>query len=137
MTTTISTNGRNALKVMLDLSEHDGWVPLVDIANRQGVSRKHLEQVVALLARAGFVEGQRGKGGGYRLTRTPSAYTLGSIIRVAQKGSLAPVACLDCVRGELCPRAESCRTLPLWTELGKLISDFLDSKTLADLKPLT
>ncbi len=133
MASVISTKGRHALKIMLALSEREGWVPLTDIAERQGVSRKNLEQVVSLLVRAGFVEGQRGKGGGYRLTREPEEYTLGSIIRVAQRGSLAPVECLDCGCGELCPRADDCSTLPLWTELGRLISGFLDSKTLADL----
>lgn len=129
----ISTKGRYALRVMVDLGCHDGWVSLGDIAERQQISRKYLEQVMALLTKAGFVDSQRGKGGGYRLSRDSSSYTVGSVLRVAENGPLAPVACLDCSHGVLCERASFCPTLPLWQELGQVMSAFLDSKTLADL----
>ena len=82
--------------------------------------------------KAGYVESLRGKGGGYRLTRKPEEYTLGEILRAAE-GSLAPVACLDCASGEICPRMEDCPTVGIWRDLGKLTSSFLDSKTLADI----
>lgn len=129
----ISTKGRYALRVMVDLACHGGWVSLGDIAERQQISRKYLEQVMALLTKADFVDSQRGKGGGYRLARAPEDYTVGSVLRVAENGPLAPVACLDCSHGVLCERASFCPTLPLWRELGKVMSAFLDSKTLADL----
>lgn len=127
-----STKGRYALRIMADLASHDGLVSLGDISKRQGISRKYLEQVVTLLLKAGYVESQRGKGGGYRLTRAPEEYTLGAILRAAE-GTLAPVACLDCGNDELCPRVESCTTLPIWRDLGAVTSAFLDSKTLADI----
>lgn len=129
----ISTKGRYALRVMVDLACHDGWVSLGDIAERQQISRKYLEQVMALLTKADFVDSQRGKGGGYRLARAPEDYTVGSVLRVAENGPLAPVVCLDCSHGVLCERASFCPTLPLWRELGQVMSTFLDSKTLADL----
>ncbi|MCI1664856.1 MAG: Rrf2 family transcriptional regulator [Atopobiaceae bacterium] len=128
-----STRGRYALRVMADLAVHDGWVSLGDISERQSISRKYLEQVTGLLHKAGLVDSQRGKGGGYRLSRAPEDYTLGEILRAAEGGSLAPVACLDCSRGEICPRADTCPTLPVWRELGSLASGYLDSKTLADI----
>lgn len=127
-----STKGRYALRAMGDLATHEGWVSLGDVARRQRVSRKYLEQVISLMSRAGLVESQRGKGGGYRLVRKPEEYTLGEILRAAE-GSLAPVSCLDCASGELCPRIESCPTVSIWRDLGALTSSFLDSKTLADI----
>lgn len=136
MATGISTKGRYALRVMADLAvaqRNDAWVSLGGISKRQGISRKYLEQVMASLHRAGFVTSQRGKGGGYRLKRDPADYTLGEIIRVAEGSSLAPVACLDCASGVICPRAEDCPTLPVWRELGALISGYLDSKHLSDI----
>lgn len=129
----VSTKGRYALRVMVDIGLHDGWVSLGDIAKRQNISRKYLEQVMASLLRAQFVASQRGKGGGYRLAREPEAYTVGSILRVAEQGPLTPVGCLDCSAGVLCPRADECPTLPIWRELGEVTSAYLDSKTLADL----
>lgn len=132
----ISTKGRYALRVMADLAVSQGegeWVSLGDISKRQGISRKYLEQVMASLHRAGFVTSQRGKGGGYRLRREPSEYTLGEIIRAAEGSSLAPVACLDCSSGVLCPRSKTCPTLPVWQELGALISSYLDGKHLSDI----
>ena len=136
MASGISTKGRYALRVMADLAAAQGeagWVSLGDISRRQGISRKYLEQVMASLHRAKFVVSQRGKGGGYRLARKPEDYTLGEIIRVAEGSSLAPVSCLDCSNGTICPRPKTCPTLPVWQELGALISGFLDSKHLSDI----
>lgn len=127
-----STKGRYALRIMGDLAVHPGWVSLGDIAKRQGISRKYLEQVVALLHKAGYVESMRGKGGGYRLTKEPQEYTLGAILRAAE-GSLAPVACLDCTNDEICPQVGHCPTVAMWRDLGKLTASFLDSKTLAEI----
>ena len=136
MASGISTKGRYALRVMADLAVSQGdscWVSLGDISRRQGISRKYLEQVMASLHKAKFVTSQRGKGGGYRLSRDPVDYTLGEIIRAAEGSSLAPVSCLDCSSGTLCPRTKICPTLPGWQELGALISGYLDSKHLSDI----
>ena len=127
-----STKGRYALRVMSDLAVHDGWVSLGDISKRQGISRKYLEQITSLLLKAGYVKSLRGKGGGYRLSRAPEDYTLGEIL-LAAEGTLAPVTCLDCSSGELCPRAGECATLPVWRDLGAVTSQFLDSKRLSDI----
>jgi Rrf2 family protein len=113
-------------------AQHPGWVSLGDVAERQKISRKYLEQVIALMHRAGYVESLRGKGGGYRLTRKPEEYALGQILRAAE-GSLAPVSCLDCTNDEICPSVDTCPTVAIWRDLGKVTSAFLDSKTLADL----
>lgn len=136
MASGISTKGRYALRVMADLAVSQGdscWVSLGDISRRQGISRKYLEQVMASLHKAKFVTSQRGKGGGYRLSREPADYSLGEIIRAAEGSSLAPVSCLDCSSGTLCPRTKICPTLPVWQELGALISGYLDSKHLSDI----
>ena len=128
----ISTRGRYALRVMIDLAEHidEGYIPLQTIAKRQGISEKYLESIIAVLARAGLVEGQRGKGGGYRLSRELKDYSVGEIVRLTE-GSLAPVSCLE---GEnTCPRADKCLSLPVWEKLDALINDYLDSVSLADL----
>ena len=128
----ISTRGRYALRVMIDLAEHidEGYIPLQTIAKRQGISEKYLESIIAVLARAGLVEGQRGKGGGYRLSRELKDYSVGEIVRLTE-GSLAPVSCLE---GEnTCPRADKCLSLPVWEKLDTLINDYLDSVSLADL----
>ena len=106
-------------------------MPLPVIAQRQGISEKYLESIIAVLARAGLVEGQRGKGGGYRLTRKPEEYPLGEILRLTE-GSLAPVACLE-EGAHPCDRAAQCRTLPVWNRLGQIMGDYLDSVTLRDL----
>lgn len=128
-----STKGQYALRAMADLAMHDdGWVSLGDVAKRQNISRKYLEQVISLMSRAGYVQSLRGKGGGYRLTRKPEEYTLGQILRAAE-GSLAPVDCLDCTRGSICPIVDTCSVIPVWRELGKVTSEYLDSKTLADI----
>ena len=98
-----STKGMYALRAMADLASHEGWVSLGDVSKRQNISRKYLEQVISLMHKAGYVQSQRGKGGGYKLTRKPEEYTLGELLRAAE-GSLAPVGCLDCSNGTICRR---------------------------------
>lgn len=129
----ISTKGRYALRVMVDLAEHpaDGFIPLKVIAERQDISEKYLESIIKLLVKAKLLTGVRGKGGGYRLTKAPEQYTVGSILRVTEE-SMAPVACLE-PGAEICPRSAECRTLALWKGLDKVINDYLDKYTLADL----
>lgn len=127
-----STKGMYALRAMADLAAHDGWVSLGDVSRRQGISRKYLEQVISLMHKAGYVRSQRGKGGGYQLTRKPEEYTLGELLRAAE-GSLAPVSCLDCTNEELCPQRDTCTTVGVWRDLGRVTAGYLDSKTLADL----
>ena len=129
----ISTRGRYALRVMLDLAAHDadGYIPLKEIAHRQDISEKYLEIVLKVLVRNNLLTGLRGKGGGYRLSRAPEQYTAGSIIRLTE-GSLAPVACLE-PHALACPRAAHCRTLPMWKKFDQVVNDFFDSYTLADL----
>ncbi len=129
-----STKGRYALRAMVDLATHDGWISLGDVSERQNISRKYLEQVIALMHKAGYVESLRGKGGGYRLTRKPEDYTIGEILRAAE-GSLAPVACLQCTNDEICPQVFDCPTVKVWAGLGHVTSEYLDSKTLADILP--
>lgn len=129
-----SSKGRYALRVMADLAMHDGWVSLGDIADRQNISRKYLEQVVQLMRKAGFVDSQRGKTGGYKLTREPSEYTLVQIIEAAE-GSDGMNACADCVmegeKEDACPN--SCNLAPVWQEIDSLTSSYLSTKTLADV----
>ena len=129
----ISTRGRYALRVMIDLAEQQtsSFTPLKEIAARQEISEKYLESIVKNLVQNGFLEGLRGKGGGYRLVRAPEEYTVGSILRLME-GSLAPVACLE-QRALPCSREEKCRTLPMWKKLYTLLNDFFDGITLADL----
>lgn len=129
----ISTKGRYALRVMADLAERpaEGYVPLKEIAGRQGISEKYLEAIIKLLVKAGLLSGVRGKGGGYRLTRPPEQYTVGEILRLTEE-SLAPVACLG-TDASPCARSASCRTLPLWQGLDRVIGEYLDGVTLADL----
>ena len=129
----ISTKGRYALRVMIDLAEHqwEGYIPLKEIAQRQEISEKYLESILKVLVREHFLIGVRGKGGGYRLSRAPKQYTIGSIIRLTEN-SLFPVACLD-PHALTCPRAAQCRTLPIWKKLDQVVNDFFDSYTLADL----
>ena len=129
----ISSKGRYALRVMVDLAEHggDGYVSMRDVARRQEISDKYAGQIMTLLSRAGLVDGVTGKGGGYRLTRRPEEYPLGEILRLTE-GSLAPVACLEETAGT-CTRSGQCRTLALWQGLDKVIHDYLESVTIADL----
>ncbi|HWQ50366.1 MAG TPA: RrF2 family transcriptional regulator [Terriglobales bacterium] len=129
----ISTKGRYALQIMLDLSQHrdDGYVSLTKISERQGISAKYLEAIVAMLNRAGMVESQRGKEGGYRLVREPEEYSVGSIIKLTE-GSIAPVSCLE-GDGAGCERAYACLTLPLWVRLESIVDEYLESVSLKDL----
>ena len=129
----VSTRGRYALRVMIDLAEHDNgaYIPLKDIAGRQEISEKYLESIISVLTKAGFLDGLRGKGGGYRLTRAPENYTVGSVLKLTE-GSLAPVACLGCAPNK-CSRAPECRTLPMWERFQKLTDDFFEGITLGDL----
>ena len=129
----ISTKGRYALRMMLDLALHnDGSnISLRSIASRQQISDKYLEQIITMLVRAGFVRSTRGPQGGYRLSADPKTYTVGSILRLTE-GSLAPVACLE-ENADACPRMADCRTLSLWQGLDKVIHDYLDRITIGDL----
>ena len=127
----VSTKGRYALRVMIDLAQHTGeLLPLKEIAVRQSISLKYLETIMPSLKEAGFVDGTHGKGGGYRLTRPAETYSVGEILRITE-GSTSPVACLDSDRP--CERAANCPTLPVWKELDTIISDYLDSVKLTDL----
>ena len=129
----ISTKGRYALRLMLDIAQHGGGSPvrIKDIAARQGISVKYLEQIVAVLARAGYLKSIRGPQGGYRLVRSPEEYTTGSILRLTE-GSLVPVECLEGAVND-CPRADSCATLRLWKELDNAVKSVVDRYTLQDL----
>ena len=129
----VSTKGRYALRVMVDLAEHsqDGRTPLRQIARRQGISEKYLENILSTLVRHGLLSGLRGKGGGYCLTREPDQFSVGEVLRLTE-GSLSPVSCRNGAH-KVCERAETCRTIRLWTELDKMIEDYLDGITIADL----
>lgn len=129
----ISTKGRYALRVMVDMAEHqsEGYLPLKEIAQRQEISEKYLESILKVLVQNNLLVGLRGKGGGYRLVRPPEQYTVGSILRLTE-GSLAPVACLN-RDPEQCPRVSQCRTLPMWKKLDQLVNDYLEGVTVADL----
>lgn len=129
----ISTKGRYALRLMLDLALHDTDAPvrIKDIAARQEISDKYLEQIISGLNKAGYVKSIRGPQGGYKLAKTPSYYTVGMILRLTE-GSLAPVACLDDEVNQ-CTRQESCATLELWRRLDDAIKSVVDTITLADL----
>lgn len=129
----ISTKGRYALRMLLDLAMHqqDGYIALKDIAARQNISKKYLEQIVPILNKSNLLQANRGFHGGYRLVNPPSGYTVGSILRLTE-GSLTPVACLDWTPVG-CERRCDCITLPLWQGLSKVIADYLDNITLQDL----
>ena len=127
----ISTKGRYALRVMIDLAVNDkgNYVSLKDISNRQEVSLKYLEQIMAMLNKAGYVKSVRGNNGGYRLAKLPEEYKVGDILRTTE-GDLAPIAC---VNGEECSKRENCKTFKFWQGLDNVINEYVDSKTLADL----
>ena len=129
----ISTKGRYAIRVMLDLAEHreEGFIPLKDIAGRQGISKKYLEIIVRDLVQGELISGVSGKGGGYKLCRKPEKYRIGEIIE-RMEGTLAPVSCLSTKKQE-CPRASFCKTLPLWSEYYAMVHDFFYSKKVSDL----
>ena len=120
----VSTRGRYALRVLIDLAEHseDERIPLKDIAERQEISQKYIESIMTLLSKNGFVDGVHGKGGGYKLNRAPEDYKVGDILRLTE-GTLAPVACLEAGAAP-CPKKEHCRTIPMWTKLDELIEGY-------------
>ena len=129
----ISTKGRYALRVMIDLAEHqtDEFISLRGIAQRQEISEKYLESIIRMLVKARMLDSLRGKGGGYKLKKAPDQYTVGSILRLTEE-SLAPVSCLE-EGAEICPKAAKCQTLPLWRGLNQVITEYLDGVTIADL----
>ncbi len=129
----ISTRGRYALRVMLDIAtnQEDGFVPMKDVANRQQLSLKYLEQILPALTRNGLIKGVQGKGGGYRLTRDPADYPIGEILRITEN-NLAPVSCLA-EGAPKCERRGKCKTIGFWEGLDKVVNDYVDSKTLQDL----
>lgn len=129
----ISTKGRYAMRMMLDLAHHDNgaWISLKAIGERQGIPVKYLESIMAVLLRAGLVKSTRGKSGGYRLACSPAQCSVGAILEQAE-GGLASVACLA-AEAEECPRSSYCETLPLWQGLDRVIGDYLESVTLGDL----
>ena len=129
----VSTKGRYALRVLVDLAENQkqGLIPMKQVAERQGVSLKYLERILPILTKNNYIEGVSGKGGGYRLRRKPREYKLGEILRLIE-GNLAPVDCLS-KKSNLCERKNDCKTLKVWTNLNIIINDYLDNITLADL----
>ncbi|HBT95894.1 MAG TPA: Rrf2 family transcriptional regulator [Coriobacteriia bacterium] len=129
----VSTKARYALRFLLDLAEHrdEGFIPLKDVAARQNISKQYLEQIVALLHSANVLRSNRGKQGGYLLAKDPDRFTVGQILRITE-GSLAPIACLD-EDINVCERVEHCKTLPMWTGLDKVITEYLDGITLQDM----
>ena len=129
----VSTKGRYALRVMVHFAKRGGedYVPLKEIAEAEGISQKYLESIMTLLSKGGFVDAVHGKGGGYRLNRKPEEYTVGSILKVTE-GDLSAVSCTS-QGAAACSRAECCDTLHMWEKLDKLINDFFESYTIADL----
>lgn len=129
----VSTRGRYALRVLVDMAEHqtEGYIPLREIAQRQDISEKYLENIIKTLVQNGVLTGLRGKGGGYRLNGSPADYTAGRILQMTENG-LAPVECLA-EGAKACPREAVCRTLDMWKKLDGMITAFLDTVTLADL----
>lgn len=129
----VSAKGRYALRVMLCFAQRGGeeYIPLKEIAEAEGISQKYLESIMTVLSKAGFLDAVHGKGGGYRLNRRPEEYTVGSILRLTE-GDLAPVSCTS-QGAASCARASCCQTLPMWERLQRMIDDFFEGITLADL----
>ncbi|MDR1669040.1 MAG: Rrf2 family transcriptional regulator [Oscillospiraceae bacterium] len=127
----ISTKGRYSLRMLLDLAEHKGYVPLKDVAERQGISKKYLEQLVTLLGHSGILRANRGYQGGYMLTKAPDQISVGQILRLTE-GGLCPVSCLEDDPNQ-CGRSEHCLTLPVWKGLQTVIGDYLDGITLQSI----
>ncbi|MBR5181542.1 MAG: Rrf2 family transcriptional regulator [Clostridiales bacterium] len=129
----VSTRGRYALRVIIDLAENagDGHVPMREVAERQGLSLKYLERILPLLVSEHLVEGIHGKGGGYRLSKDPSKISVGEVLRITE-GDIAPVACLE-NNAVKCEHINDCRTLPVWKGLNDRINEYLDSVSIADL----
>lgn len=130
----VSTKGRYALRVMLDLAQQDrdAYISLKSISDRQRISMKYLEAIVAMLNKAGLLKSQRGKEGGYRLARLPKEYPIGEILKLTE-GTLAPVACLEQGCNTDCELSANCLTRPMWQRLDGIIDDYLSGVTLADL----
>ena len=126
----ISTKGRYSLRMLLDLAEHEGkgFISLKNIAERQGISKKYLEQIVTLLNRSGILRTSRGYQGGYMLAKAPEHYTVGQILRFTE-GNLCPVSCLEDQPNQ-CERSGNCKTLPVWEGLARVVSEYLDGVTL-------
>ena len=129
----VSTRGRYALRVLIDLAEHNSgsYIPMTDVAARQEISLKYLERILPTLTKAKLIAGVHGKGGGYKLTRAPEDYTVGEILRLTE-GDLAPVACLA-DGAEPCVKASDCRTLKMWQGFYDMTNRYFDSITVADL----
>lgn len=129
----ISTRGRYALRVLVELAErkNDGLIPMKEIALGQGISLKYLEQILPTLTKSGYIEGMHGKGGGYRLVKDPEDCRVGDILRLTE-GDLAPIACVKEGRTP-CERASECRTYPMWAEFYRLVNNYFDGITLADI----
>ena len=128
----VSTKGRYALRMLLDLAEHKGrFISLKEIAERQNISKQYLEQIVSLLNTSNILRTNRGKQGGYMLAKRPSEYTVREILRITE-GNLAPVTCLEEDVND-CEKASYCKTLPMWTGLQKVIDDYLGSVTLQNM----
>lgn len=128
----VSTKGRYALRALIDMAEQNTgeYIPLKEIAKRQEISEKYLESILPVLAKAGFLDGVRGKGGGYKFKQTPDTITVGSIIKLLE--GTAPVTCLECMPNK-CGRMNDCRTLPMWQNLQMLVDEYLEGITIADL----
>ena len=128
----ISTRGRYALRVMIDLAEHmdEGYIPMKEVAQRQGVSLKYMERIMPALSKNNLVEGVHGKGGGYRLNRKPEEYTVGEILRLTE-GDMAPVSCLEC-GAKPCDRKNDCKTITMWNEFFDMTNKYFDGITLAE-----
>ena len=129
----ISTRGRYAIRLMIDLAENDtgSYIPMKDVAERQELSLKYMERITPVLTKNGLIEGIHGKGGGYRLTKAPEEYRIGDLLRLTE-GDLAPVTCLEC-GAKPCERAGECRTLPMWTQFKDVIDEYFDGIKLSDL----
>lgn len=127
----ISTKGRYALRIMVDLALNNkgDFIPLSDIAKRQEISNKYLEQIIAMLNKAGYLKSARGNNGGYKLAKEPEKYKIGDILR-ATEGDLAPIGCIN---GDECHKKENCKTFQFWQGLDNVINKYIDSKTLEDL----
>lgn len=129
----VSTKGRYALRIMVDLAIHENgqYIRLKDISERQSITLKYMEQIMPLLTKAGYVKSYRGNNGGYMLARKPEEYTAGEILRTTE-GSLSPIACIEDTPNR-CPRSGECTSLPFWEGMWKVINEYVDSVTLADL----
>ena len=129
----VSTKGRYALRVLIDLAENgDGnYIPMKEIVERQNISLKYIERILPSLAKNKLIEGQHGKGGGYRLCRQPKEYTVGEILRLTD-GDIIPVSCLEC-EGAYCDKSAECRPVSMWKQAAVLMNDYFDGITIADL----